>query len=242
MSSVDELEQAAAATWSPDERACIAGWTLVSNGGFTRRANCATPTAAGATDPDVRAAVSNWLAERGAPLVVRITPLVDPVVESLAATSWGLAFTDDTVVMTKALKGARPGRSLQVDPAAADFAARLLDLNGRPRGAIAPWTRMVMRLGEDVTGVQAEKKAVGLVAVANGHAAIYSVAVAAAHRRQGRASDIMATAEAWAFERGAHTAFLQVRGDNEPARIMYERLGYEERYRYHYLAPRPTSA
>ncbi len=237
MSSVEELERAALATWSPEERTSIAGWTVVSNGGFTRRANCAMPTAAAALDPDVRAAVSSWLAERGAPLVVRITPLVAPTVVTAIARSWGLAPVDETIVMTKTIHSSPPGRSALVDAGEAKFAKRLLHLNGRSADAIAPWTRMVTRLGKTAIGIEDEENGVGFAAVHDGFAAIYSVAVAETHRRQGRAADIMRAAESWASNGDAHIAFLQVRSDNGPALLMYQRLGYVERYRYHYLQP-----
>jgi ribosomal protein S18 acetylase RimI-like enzyme len=237
VSSVEELERAAAATWSSEERTSIAGWTVVSNGGFTRRANCATPTAAAALDPDVWAAISSWLGERNASLVVRITPLVMPTLVTSVARSWGLGLVDETIVMTKTLDSGAPGRSMLVDAGEAEFATRLLALNGRPADAIAPWTRMVARLGKRATGIEDEESAVGFAAVHDGFVAIYSVAVAETHRRQSRATDIMRTAESWAITRDARIAFLQVRSDNGSALAMYRGLGYVERYRYHYLQP-----
>jgi ribosomal protein S18 acetylase RimI-like enzyme len=242
VSSVFDIERAASMTWSPDERASIAGWSMASNGGFTRRANSATPTTTASTDPDVRAALANWLAERGSPLVIRITPPTSEAFETELIARWGIVPADETVVMTRMIGDTAPGYSTLVDAAQPEFAARLLSLNDRPVEAIAPWTRMVSRLGDDATGVHDRDRAVGFVAVAGGCAGVYSVAVGKAHRRQGRATDIMATAEAWAAARGAHTAFLQVHGQNAPALALYERLGYEERYRYHYLQPRSGSA
>ncbi|MBA3775092.1 MAG: GNAT family N-acetyltransferase, partial [Betaproteobacteria bacterium] len=38
----------------------------------------------------------------------------------------------------------------------------------------------------------------------------------------------------WAWERGAHTAYLQVAEDNHRARSMYRRLGFATAYTYHY--------
>jgi ribosomal protein S18 acetylase RimI-like enzyme len=211
---------------------------MKSNGGFTRRANSATPTDSASTDPDVRAALENWLSERGSPLVVRMTPLAPASVEATLLAVWGLVPADETVVMTRKIGGTAAGRLTLIEASDPEFAARLLRFNSRPVEAIAPWTKMVARLGHDATGVHDGDRAVGFVAVADGHAAIYSVAVGEAHRRQGLAIDIMATAEAWAAERGAHTAFLQVHAQNASAIALYDRLGYEERYRYHYLQPR----
>jgi hypothetical protein len=82
---------------------------MASNGGFTRRANSATPTASASTDPDVRAALETWLSERGSPLVVRMTPLAPASVEARLLAGWGLVSTDETVVMTKKIGGSATG-------------------------------------------------------------------------------------------------------------------------------------
>jgi len=242
VTSIAAIERAAAITWSPDERTTLAGWDLVSSAGFTRRTNCATPTSSSSTELEVRAAVENWLRERGSPLVVRITPLADKQVVDRLAAAWGLERVDETVVMTKRLTSAPPGHSSIVAPDEAVFAEELLRLNKRPADAITAWTRMVRRLGDEAVGIWNKGRAVGLATVADGMAAIYSVAVEATHRRLGLATDVMAVAESWAKGRGAANAFLQVRDDNDAARIMYSSLGYEEQYRYHYLQPRVTPA
>jgi ribosomal protein S18 acetylase RimI-like enzyme len=39
----------------------------------------------------------------------------------------------------------------------------------------------------------------------------------------------------WAAERGATTAYLQVRGDNPAALALYERLGFRTHHGYRYL-------
>jgi ribosomal protein S18 acetylase RimI-like enzyme len=50
----------------------------------------------------------------------------------------------------------------------------------------------------------------------------------------------MAALVGWAAEHGATTAYLQVLGDNTPARALYDRLGFVEHHHYRYLAqPQP---
>ncbi len=238
MTSIAQIERAAGITWSPDERTTLAGWVVSSSGGFTRRTNCAAPTATSATDIEARAAVESWLTNRGASLVVRVTPLAATHVIARTEETWRLDRADETVVMTKPLGAALSGGITLVDPADPSFATELLAMNGRPADAIDAWTRMVRRLGDDAIGVWEQGRAVGLATVAGALAAIYSVAVDDDHRRKGLATETMGTAEAWAKNRGAATAFLQVREDNHAAQAMYAGLGYEERYRYHYLQPR----
>lgn len=55
---------------------------------------------------------------------------------------------------------------------------------------------------------------------------IYSVVVDAAHRRRGVAAQLMAHLEDVARRHGARTAALRVVVGNQPARRLYERLGY----------------
>jgi ribosomal protein S18 acetylase RimI-like enzyme len=242
MTTVGAIERAAGLTWSPDERTTLAGWELASSGGFTRRANSAVPTATAATDVEARAAVESWLAERGAPLVVRVTPLADELLIERTTESWGLDRADETVVMVSGRLTDLPLRMAIVDPSDRDFAAELLSMNGRPVGAMETWMRMVTRLGENAIGIWDRGTAVALATVADDLAAVYSVAVNPAHRRKGIATNVMATAESWAISRGAERAFLQVHEDNGAGRAIYRKLGYKEQYRYHYLIPRVTSA
>ena len=45
---------------------------------------------------------------------------------------------------------------------------------------------------------------------------------------------IVTSLMAWGRSEGAHSAYLQVREDNEVARSLYESLGFAETYRYVY--------
>ncbi len=48
---------------------------------------------------------------------------------------------------------------------------------------------------------------------------------------------VMAALVEWGAAQGATTAYLQVLGDNEPARRLYEGLGFATHHRYCYLTP-----
>lgn len=57
------------------------------------------------------------------------------------------------------------------------------------------------------------------------------------HRRRGFARALMAAMTPWAAERGASVMALQVLSDNEPARALYDELGFEHHHAYRYLIP-----
>lgn len=64
---------------------------------------------------------------------------------------------------------------------------------------------------------------------------ITDVWVSPDHRRQGLALVVLEALLGWAAERGASTAYLQVRGDNPAALALYDRLGFLPHHDYRYL-------
>jgi N-acetylglutamate synthase len=68
-------------------------------------------------------------------------------------------------------------------------------------------------------------------------AGITNIWVSPRHRRLGLGTVVMEALLSWAAERGATTAYLQVRGDNEPGLAAYGRLGFVTHHSYRYLTP-----
>ncbi len=76
--------------------------------------------------------------------------------------------------------------------------------------------------------------ATGLAIVEDGHVGLFDVATRADARRRGLARRLVSALLRAGFDQGARTAYLQVECDNAPARRLYARFGFEERYRYWY--------
>jgi [ribosomal protein S18]-alanine N-acetyltransferase len=76
---------------------------------------------------------------------------------------------------------------------------------------------------------EAAQEALGFILcrVAGGECEVATLAVLPEMRRQGIATALLETAVAYAREVGAATVFLEVAEDNEPARQLYARLGFE---------------
>lgn len=235
---IERMERAGYAAWSPDEQTEIGGWTVRSSGGFTRRLNSATTNGTPDTTIDTKLAITEWLAERGSPLVVRVTPLIDPVTVEGCASVWNLSPLDETIVLARKPVRSIGGREvLVVDAADGAFARELMHLNSRSESDLEPWSRLVGRVSHNATGLWIPGQAVAFVAIDQGIASLFSLAVSQERRRTGVATKFMNAAFTWASARNAETLFLQVLGTNVPALTLYERLGFEEVYRYHYLQP-----
>ncbi|KAA3636371.1 MAG: GNAT family N-acetyltransferase [Armatimonadetes bacterium] len=235
---ITDLERALYDTWTSDESTRIAGWTLHSNGGFTRRVNCATAVGSPGTDPEAFGAISTWLAERGGAPIVRVTPLLSDETVAAVSTEWGYRSFDDTVVMTGPVTAVASSGSIEVVPVTDEgFFADINVLNQRAPSSKPAWRRLLGRIEDRAAGLRLPGIGVALVAASGRVAEVYSVAVAPDARRRGVASSLMNTATAWAVERGCDTMSLQVLGTNDAALALYDRLGYREVYRYHYLQP-----
>lgn len=232
------MERAGYAAWSCDESTQIGGWTVRSSGGFTRRLNSATASGPADTSIDTKHAIAGWLAERGAPLAVRVTPLIDPDTVQRCASVWELAALDETIVLARKPVRSIGGREvLVVDADDEGFARDLMELNERSESDLEPWLRLVGRISPDAAGLWIPGEAVAFVAIDRGIASLFSLAVAPGRRRRGVATKMMNAAFTWVSAREAETLFLQVLGTNAPALSLYEGLGFEEIYRYHYLQP-----
>nr|WP_237683984.1 GNAT family N-acetyltransferase [Pseudaminobacter soli] len=73
-------------------------------------------------------------------------------------------------------------------------------------------------------------------------AGIFEVATAEGAQGKGHGRRIVLSALKWARLRGAHTAWLQVELENYGARRLYDSIGFQELYRYHYRQPPGGSA
>jgi len=181
-------------------------------------------------------------AERGLPALFRITPFVQPdgLEDELAAR--GYRSFEDTLVQLARLDGppdmpAVPGVDF-VTPSPVAFAEAVGELQQssaeqraalRERVTHTPLTTRAM-----IAVADGQPVGTGTVMLEDGFAGIYSMVTAPAMRSRGIASGILASLLAWAWERGAAHAYLQVSADNEGAISVYRRFGFVDAYTYHY--------
>ncbi|HEU6441699.1 MAG TPA: GNAT family N-acetyltransferase [Microvirga sp.] len=72
----------------------------------------------------------------------------------------------------------------------------------------------------------------GLGVVERGYVGLYDIVVAPDLRGIGLGRRVVSSLMAWGCQEGAHSAYLQVREENQVARSLYGALGFEMAYRY----------
>ena len=248
--SAAEAEHRALGCWPAPETAALGDWVLRAAGGYSGRAN--SVLAAG--DPglpfgDAVAAVRVFYAARDLPAWAQVVVGSDEHA-GFEAAGWLPARPGEADTVFQVASVARASRAarrlLPASPPAVEVGttatpAWLADearslAHGRHAVDVLEGPAEVgfLTVGPP-DGPVAAKGRVALADGADPWAGISNVWVDPAHRRRGLAVVVMAGLLEWAAERGATTAFLQVRGDNPAGLALYERLGFAAHHEYRYL-------
>jgi GNAT superfamily N-acetyltransferase len=254
-------ERRALASWPAPEVERLGEWVLRAAGGFSARANSVLADGdPGVPLPEALTLVEEFYTVRRLPAWAQVV-VGAPTHDALAGAGWRPARPgeDDTLFqlasVSAALRAARrslPSTATSTAPEVevldhADPGWLADDARSRDAGAVA---RAVLE-GPPETGFAAVRDPGSGLVVAKGRVArgrgtepgdqdwagITDVWVSPAARGRGLATGVVAALLEWAAERGATTAYLQVRGDNPGALALYERLGFRTHHAYRYLAP-----
>lgn len=217
------------------------GWLVRLSPGKARRArsiNAFYPGALPLDDKLARCAALYRAA--GLPLIARITPFVYPadLDDALAARGW-VAFEETRVMTADVAPGiaAAPGVSQHDVPSIVDAISELRRATPVDREA---HRQRLASLPLPVMGFairHADRVAcTGVAVVEAPWVGLFDVVTHPDHRGQGLASTLTTAMLAWARAAGADRAYLQVEAHNEPARAVYRKRGFVDRYAYWYRA------
>jgi ribosomal protein S18 acetylase RimI-like enzyme len=238
------IEDAGLNASAPPQQAFVDGWLLRLSPGKAKRARCINALQRGhlplsAMLARCRAA----FAGAGLPLIVRITPFTEPrdLDARLAAMRWHRF--DETRVMALVQMDA-----LQTPPLPAglalqrlsheDYAQLVGSLRGSPADQITAHAERLRESRVPYQGFRLLRSgtllACGQIALEDGLVGLYDVFTPDGQRRQGHADRLCRALLAEARAQGALHAYLQVSDDNAAAIRLYEQLGFQLAYRYHY--------
>ena len=185
-------------------------------------------------------------AQQGLAPLFRMTPFNCPADLENALDARGYLAFDETLVQAVALDCAPaiPKAADAVEIVALDvdaFVEAAGDLRGSP-----PAQREGHR--ERLSNSPLDKRCVAIrsagriaciaqVAIDDGLVGVYDVVTAENCRGKGYATLACASLLSWAWQHGAHAAYLQVNEDNMPALAIYRKFGFATVYTYHYRGP-----
>jgi GNAT superfamily N-acetyltransferase len=129
---------------------------------------------------------------------------------------------------------------VDMDPEPSDEWLALYHYGGQP--SLPPIARQVLTSApwQAFASIRAHGQtiAIGRVAAAADWAGLTAIEVAPGYRRRGLATTVTAALAGQAAAHGAEHVYLQVEDDNEPARMLYRRIGFTAHHDYHYrIAP-----
>lgn len=240
-----EAERRALRGWPAVEVEDLGNWALRASGGFSARANSALVIdSPGCPVAEGLAEVRAFYAARALPPLAQV--VVGSVEEDqLLRHGWRDARPGEAHTLFQVGSVAQVSRTLRSLPPAPG--TDLLSTGDRVTDAwLADDTRARRHRDAAVAVLEGPAEvafvSVGDPVVAKGRvshvddwAGITDVWVSPEHRRRGLAAAVVRELVGWAAERGATTAYLQVRGDNAAALALYERLGFATHHAYRYL-------
>jgi GNAT superfamily N-acetyltransferase len=225
------------------------GWLLRTAKGYSKRANSASPLVPGVTLDNalVDHMVKEFLAQNVRP-TFRLTSLQAPEVDDLLDRRGFLAI-EPSQVLTKPIP-----EDFTIDPAvilepkvSTRWVRETAQSYGGEKADDSILIEIVSRIRQNAVfatlGLDERHVAWGLGVVERGYVGLYDIVVDPELRGIGLGRRVLISLMAWGRDEGAHTAYLQVRDDNDVARGLYQSLGFASAYRYiHRVMPTPASA
>jgi ribosomal protein S18 acetylase RimI-like enzyme len=235
---IQALETRLINAWPAFEVEVAEGWILRFAEGYSKRANAATPLIPGAElDPALIEHMLMSFEERAVAPCFRLTGIEDRRCEDMLAAK-GLVDFDPSLCLMAPL-----GLELDRDPAViirgaaktAWITAAASAYGGEKANAerLGRIVRLIRQPAAFATlSLDSEDAAWGLAVAERGYVGLYDIVVSPDLRGIGLGRRVVASLMAWGCGEGAHTAYLQVREENEIARSLYVALGFGTAYRY----------
>jgi GNAT superfamily N-acetyltransferase len=235
------IEQRALGAWPALESETADGWMLRAAGGWTKRANSANALAPSGRFEEVKRKAEAFYAGRGLPAIFRITPLA-PAGADAALAAAGYTLFDPSLVMTMPLVAGLGDDRVRIEHVPrVKWLHAFAEANGLPAAMRPIHDAIVRAIAMPAAFATCEEKgrpvAFGLGVIEAGMIGLFDIVTIPGERRRGHGRAVTGALLDWGRRAGASASYIQVRGENDVARRLYERLGYAQAYAYHYRMP-----
>jgi GNAT superfamily N-acetyltransferase len=236
------IEQTSLNAWPCLQQLHYDGWILRFANGYTRRANSVNPIYEGTLDVVTKiTGCQEIYRRRQLTPVFKISPFAQPAELDDLLADLGYHRNAPTSVQLRALAGvpapaATPGRQWSTPTAA--WVKAFVHLNRISASQVPALQDILHNIVPEtnftVVQHQHQPVACGLAVLEGSYVGLFDLVTDPAQRQRGFGTELILGLLAWAKERGASTAYLQVMLNNEPAQKLYAKLGFEELYKYWY--------
>jgi ribosomal protein S18 acetylase RimI-like enzyme len=229
--------------WPAEAKTELDGWILRRNGGVTMRANSVLPASAPFDLGRALDYVENLYLAHGITPSFQVGPAAQPTDLDARLEARGYQVLNPTLVQCAEVTDVLaklPDESVDVNISSApddhwmDF---WWSVDGRGGPAEQATARQILTRGRALYAVipsTGPVKAIGRLALVDDWAGLYCLAVDERFRRQGLGLAVIRALLQEATILGTQRVWLQVVAANEPARALYERLGFRTVSQYHY--------
>lgn len=240
--SIAQLEEISVNAWVPLASMIYDGWVIRVSDGYTKRANAVHPIYVSSGDLDEKIAFCEDIyTKHNLPTIFKLTAMPHPVELDAVLAQRGYVVAPGASVQTcdlSALDGIVPANvQIETEPSAQWLAGfqRMQNVSDKQ---IATLTKMLANIlplrGFASIQLDGEVIACGLGVVQLGFVGLFDIITDARFHQQGYGRQIVESLLNWGKTQNAETAYLQVMLNNAPALRLYEKLGFEENYRYWY--------
>jgi GNAT superfamily N-acetyltransferase len=233
------LESRLVNAWPSFDYQIYDGWILRLANGYSKRANSATPFMPGAALDDalIDSMIGHFVEANVRP-TFRLNGLEAAGADEILKLR-GFKEIEPTHVLTAPIKDGdcTPDPEVQLDHQVSKRWVRETAASyGGDKADDEMLLRIVSRIRQQVAyatlNLDDRPVAWGLGVVERGYLGLYDIVVSPDLRGIGLGRRVVSSLIAWGCAQGAHTAYLQVREENEIARSLYEALGFGIAYRY----------
>jgi ribosomal protein S18 acetylase RimI-like enzyme len=236
------IEELSMNAWPALQTLLYDGWVLRFADGYTRRANSINPIYPSSDDVgDKIRTCESLYHDRGLKVVFKITSAVYP--EGLDGVLANQGYAVDAQTSVQILDLGRLGQVSTPEAALTeslsdDWLSAFCEMSGIPAQRAPLLSQMLHSIAPATcfAAIRHGDRAIacGLGVVQAGFVGLFDIVTHPQARRQGYGTQLVSSILAWARQRGAHSAYLQVMLNNPPALHLYSKLGFGEIYQYWY--------